>query len=743
MENNSNNENFWEQKKALLDLMYKHLHIGIVIYDKSGKMISLNDKGLEIFGFTNFQDGSDIYLYDEPNMPQYVREDLQQGKEVAFELMYDFEWIKQNNYYATSRSGKIFLSVKAVPIFGDKKELVGYLLEFNDITDAKELEKKLQRLDTLAWEYDIATKKSRFLYGRNLTVKHPEILDYKKSIHPDDYKKYHQLILQLAKGNIDKGTIEVRVKHDNENYCTFEHILSSVKNSDGKVIKLIGSICDMSDRIKRQKELEEHNKMNALINNACNIIRWDYDVDKHLIYTYSDDAILPNIGFDLNRYLSFVHPDDREKTKAFFALAHIPNNDVVHVNIRLKVPTSADYINAVLDAVAIRNEEGRIQKYSGIRRDESQWVKINKELQEQINLNQLILYNLNSNVFYFDTDSKLIWSNLDTAREPVKTNRFKNLISGQRCVYWNQGHCNKYNDLCLMQKSINTKSICPLTFQEDGFTYVVLSIPIFGTEKEVIGVLYKINDITEQNRINRELVEAKEKAEQSDKLKSAFLANISHEIRTPLNAIVGFSELLAQTDNPKDKEEYLNIITSNNKLLVNLIGDILDLSKIESGLIELKFKKFDLVSTFYRLFQSFQQKMTNSPVEFLCDNPYAKCIVYMDESRLMQVESNFITNAIKYTPSGHIKMGYNYENEGIRLYVEDTGIGIPKDKHDKVFIRFEKLDSFVQGTGLGLSICKAIAEVTHGKIGFDSKVGKGSTFWAWFPTTAEIEKKET
>lgn len=272
------------------------------------------------------------------------------------------------------------------------------------------------------------------------------------------------------------------------------------------------------------------------------------------------------------------------------------------------------------------------------------------------------------------------------------------------------------------------------------YFHVTKSLIKLSDGKEVI--LGVVLNMSEMHKINSELIVAKEKAEQSDKLKSAFLANMSHEIRTPLNAIVGFSELLVGCENPEEKAECVSIINTNNELLLRLIGDILDLSKIESGLIELKYDRFDLKLVFEEVFTAFKQKMLNSKVQLIGDNPYAKCMVYLDKNRLIQVWTNFMTNAIKYTPSGHIKMGYRYQDEGIRIYVEDTGIGISKEKHDKVFERFEKLDTFAQGTGLGLSICKAITEVKHGHIGFESEEGKGSTFWAWFPSTAQIEPKE-
>lgn len=231
----------------------------------------------------------------------------------------------------------------------------------------------------------------------------------------------------------------------------------------------------------------------------------------------------------------------------------------------------------------------------------------------------------------------------------------------------------------------------------------------------------------------QELKEMKDKAELSDRLKSAFLANMSHEIRTPLNAIVGFSELLVDSDDPDEKKEYWHIIESNNDLLLRLINDILDLSKIESGIIDRKRERFNLTQLCNELYVMMRSKIPNADVELVQDNPCPECWIFLDSNRLKQVWMNFLTNAVKYTRSGYIRMGYSVEKDGIRFYVEDTGTGIPKELQDRVFGRFQKLNEFVQGTGLGLAISRAIVEAAGGEIGFTSEQGIGSTFWAWVP----------
>lgn len=240
-------------------------------------------------------------------------------------------------------------------------------------------------------------------------------------------------------------------------------------------------------------------------------------------------------------------------------------------------------------------------------------------------------------------------------------------------------------------------------------------------------------NVTSWKKMVNELSEAKERAERSDKLKSAFLANISHEIRTPLNAIIGFSNLLTNTDKKEEIAEYQRIIVTNSDLLLRLINDILDLSKIEAGFMDRQLSEFDLSVYFDELYGSVRQAMANPSVELVCDNPYESCLVRMDANRLAQVVLNYATNAIKCTYRGEIRMGYRRQGEGIYFYVSDTGIGIPDKDKPRLYRRFEKLNEFAQGTGLGLVICKVVTEASGGRVGFESEEGVGSTFWSWVP----------
>lgn len=255
-------------------------------------------------------------------------------------------------------------------------------------------------------------------------------------------------------------------------------------------------------------------------------------------------------------------------------------------------------------------------------------------------------------------------------------------------------------------------------------------------------LLVMLWDITDQRQNELDLI----KAQEADKMKNAFIANMSHEIRTPLNAIVGFSRLITETENASEQQEFLTIINSNSELLLQLINDILDFAKIESGELKYKFSNVDLKDICHGVYVSQSLKMTSDVALLFHGDSLPSVRLQTDMQRVEQVLLNLLSNAIKFTNQGFVSLSYKVEDDFVRVSVTDTGVGIAKDKQDAVFERFVKLDEFKQGTGLGLSICRMIIERLGGEMGLKSELRRGSTFWFTLPltdpTVPAFEEKE-
>ena len=271
--------------------------------------------------------------------------------------------------------------------------------------------------------------------------------------------------------------------------------------------------------------------------------------------------------------------------------------------------------------------------------------------------------------------------------------------------------------------------------KEDGsfmWTHVNIIVERYMPEQNIIEIICINYDITQLKQTEAMLIQAKEKAEEADRLISAFLANMSREIRTPLNAIIGFSSLLHYVENEQEREQYISLINHNNQLLLKLINDVLDLSKIEAGHIELHSEWFNPAELIEESITEYERNVP-AGVKLFARYPAAPGQIEHDPMRIKQILNNFISNALKNTVQGHIEVYYETDTDGIRISVSDTGCGIPPDKLEMIFERFEKVDSFAQGAGLGLSICKSIVEKMNGVITVDSTMGVGSTFTVELP----------
>lgn len=496
------------------------------------------------------------------------------------------------------------------------------------------------------------------------------------------------------------------------------------------------------EKRNHEKEMKEQETRLDLAMDAGNVSAWVYEPDTREIRTLRGNA-LAGKGLSWEDNLTILHPDDHAMQIELFKLLLNGTKDKADTIFRYlsEDGTYHHYESRMI----VKKEEGKVVAILGSQKDITQDVYKNKILKNTVEKLRFAIQTAGMAMWEFDSNTLMFTAYND----PIADYKDGALISISTFDSYLHEDGTEWERLEKAKQAMKNGEdlsfdyvIKMKTKYDSDWQYcTVRGVPM---EKDKTGKVIKYIgvrlNITEQINYQKFLEREREDARQADKLKSAFLANMSHEIRTPLNAIVGFSELLQTTEDPDMRKEFMGIISNNNELLLRLIGDILDLSKIESGMLELKPEVFDLTAAYKETYTALKQRCTNPEVEFLGYSPYKSCKVKLDRNRVVQVGTNFITNALKHTNKGHILMGYEYVDGGIRLFIEDTGCGIPKENQDKLFQRFAKLDDFTQGTGLGLAICKAIVDAQGGKIGVESEVGKGSTFWAWFPCEAEIEE---
>lgn len=362
---------------------------------------------------------------------------------------------------------------------------------------------------------------------------------------------------------------------------------------------------------------------------------------------------------------------------------------------------------------------------------ERELIEAKEKLENAAKTQNMVLSSINFGLIYIDKEYRVQWESTTNLHKIAKGRRY---TPGKICYETVRGRTEPC-PRCALSEAITKGESVRHEFTEGDTTVEISAIPLFDhTDTNIVGGLMKVEDISDKKRIEHLMYEVK-RADEANRLKSAFLANMSHEIRTPLNAIVGFSNLLAETDDPVEKQEFIHIISTNNELLLQLINDIIDMAKIESGSLDFTYSRIDINELMEEICSQMILKNKSEAVSISFDEKLPQCLIYTDRNRLMQVMINFLTNALKFTPKGSVSFGYTIEELGkaIRFYVKDTGIGIPQDKKDKIFDRFVKLNTFAQGTGLGLPICAMIAEKFGGSIGVESEEGKGSLFWLSIP----------
>ena len=510
---------------------------------------------------------------------------------------------------------------------------------------------------------------------------------------------------------------------------------------------LLATRWDITDLIRIQEQLQEVNQQLRMAFSVTNTVPMVWDLEEDLIRFKYPEFKVGNKGFckerdgqSLLEAVDNMHPDDREVMSQLFADIKDGQIDNLHREIRYDVlGLYEDYYDLYL-TVEKKDITGKPLRVVGTLRNitesklyEKTLMEAKQNVEKIQEINQLILDHSNNGLVYLHPDYMIEWENLAQYSEHPLAGRYKAGL----CCYKSVMHRDSPCPGCVMQKALETgkREMKEVTF-DDGFTVEITATPVYDIKNEgqIRGVVLKYEDVSERTRVANEWKRAKEAAEMSDRLKSMFLSNMSHEIRTPLNAIVGFSELLVNTDDPKDKEEYMAIINRNNELLLQLISDILDLSKIEAGTLEFIYDMVDINEMLRGVEMSYRQKIAEYPgIDISFTSHVNECVVYTEKNRVMQVISNFLNNALKFTSKGYIHFGYEEQENGLRFFVSDTGKGIPSEKQDEIFKRFVKLDSFTNGTGLGLAICQTIVHKLGGEIGVISKENQGSTFWFTLP----------
>lgn len=750
-----------QEQLLFAESIYACLPMSIEVYDTKGILRSINERALQMYGVSDKTTVvNTVNLFNSPYMDEKLKNRIQQGDNIVLEFEYDFERIKDNAYFSTQNKSSIIYEAKVVPLRSKEGEIIGHILLSNDVTAIKEaefrtdeskknLELAMEAASMSSWVYDVHKKTFNALYGNPVTKNNTTLEQLLSMLHPQDHEPLIQLLSQLTNKEILQGNITVRFYNEEEKqYRYYESRMRLSTEHFGKLL-IVGTQLDVTERVQMVKKTQELIAKRELAMKVSNIIHWDFDVQTQEFEAYNDpiNDYASDKLVTIQRYMDVIHPEDR--SSSYDAIQSMLSGNDLTINFTCRMQTKHDdswqYCN-IIGVPFEKDEYGNNIRYTGFRQNISKLHQLNEELEERNYKMQLTFKTVGMSYWDFDVKSK----QFRAFNDPINDFHAENVITPEEYLHaahpedMDQVHENINYMIQGATKELNFKFRSKTKWDEEWQTLIVTGIPVERDKKGNVtrytGI--KVNN-TKWEKMAQQLKELKDKAELSDRLKSAFLANMSHEIRTPLNAIVGFSELMVYSEDPAEKEEYMSIIQSNNELLLRLINDILDLSKIESGILERKRETFNLAKVCNELYTMIQPKITNPDVEFQMDNSGPDCWIFLDRNRLKQVWMNYLTNAIKCTKSGHIKMGYSIEKKGIRIYVEDSGVGIPLELQERVFGRFQKLNEFAQGTGLGLAISRAIIEGAGGEVGFTSTPDVGSTFWAWIPCEISTQEEDS
>lgn len=594
-------------------------------------------------------------------------------------------------------------------------------------------------------EFDTKTQLLKNRYGDMLPKEGMTYADFIRKLPNDEKGKFNEVLRQMSQGQRDlgylkrrynKGTIEKPDWHWIEGHAVVEYV-------EEKPRYIVTSFRDYTNEVKEERMNEE------IASKYQNMFKYGliamsfYDKDGKLI--------------DVNRRMAALCEFDKDGEAFFrqmnlFEAPHIKgqyqkgDKENFHVCQRMFYPEIGIYKYIEIKVCPTFDENGKIQLYITTARDmtaerhmyleqHKHDIEIRKTTEDIRFYEEQLGYLLeNSNMFVWNyyTDEGIIHFSR-TGRKSDFTQSIEELFAGAADEFREAGIKEVLETMALCKPYNTTIHFNHTASRSEPVWYAISGIPTVDENGKLIKYFGVARDINTLMEAQQKLKDETLRAEESGKMKAAFLANMTHEIRTPLNAIVGFSDLLSVVEDHDERMEFIRIIRNNCDMLMRLINDILEASNVGQSLA-IKPEVVDFSKVFDDICQTLAQRVDEAGVQFIKDNPYESFMATLDKGRIQQVLTNFTTNSIKYTHEGHIKVGYREQDGGIYFYCEDTGAGIPKDKQGAVFERFVKLNDFVQGTGLGLSICKAIAERCKGKIGVISEgEGHGSTFWLWIP----------
>ena len=591
-----------------------------------------------------------------------------------------------------------------------------------------------------------------FLPGEGISVD-----EWMSHVHPDDLESTVQWFQRILNGQIKRSDFYYRWNVDFSGkqpiWANMHNVsVPEFKANTNYVVSIISNLIDETELIRQEKEERELTEKYKLIFEHSIIGLSFYDADgwlldsnkmmREICHFDSDasDAFFSNNN--LFEVMPFNEVVDRNNVEELWmcSLSVIPERDM-HVYLEIQLhPLRDDLGNIIYIAVAARDVTEEREMYLQVKENDIQLQRANEAIQQYETELRYMMEGCEMQAWRVTLDRNCIefYKGLSVVSRTFTLQQLPHIFVDQEDEFVIA--LTKDPKEALSKPVAWTGLMHPMVTQRNiGSQWVqVNSIPEFDEHGRLIGSFGIWRNITNLMSKQDELRRETERANDSGRMKSVFLANMTHEIRTPLNAIVGFSDLLQMIDSSDEKREMIRVIHNNCDMLLRLINDILVLSNVDANAMQIIPEEVDVAAEFNNACQSLAQRVQEPGVEFQKDSPYSRLIATIDSGRLQQVVTNFVTNAVKYTHQGYIRVGYRVEErhdrQGIYLYCEDTGSGIPKDQCERIFERFVKLNDYVQGTGLGLSICKAIIEKCGGEIGVESEVGKGSTFWYWVPT---------